>query len=171
MVHIAYTGLVQLSLSMIWLPLPNVQPVQMFSSSPRNFDECIFVNMRGVTSDMAARAVYASCRSQFPEQRQSEVDLSDIMRGRIEIFGPQLTAHRGNPLRLAIYHTVHDVIITSITIRISSGSISRDFRCDALLGVRALTEGEVTCHIIIDDMDKLSAQMRTIAARGRRIGQ
>jgi hypothetical protein len=37
---------------------------------PSNYDECILDNMKGVSSDMAARAVAASCRSKFPDAPQ-----------------------------------------------------------------------------------------------------
>lgn len=35
---------------------------------PANYDECILKNMQGVTSDVAARLVAASCRSQFDKK-------------------------------------------------------------------------------------------------------
>ena len=36
---------------------------------PTTYDECILVNMKGVGSDMAARAVAASCARQFPQPK------------------------------------------------------------------------------------------------------
>ncbi len=33
---------------------------------PSNFDECVLENMKGVGSDMAARAVVAACSRKFP---------------------------------------------------------------------------------------------------------
>src|SRR5210317_530987 len=36
-------------------------------SDPSNFDECIIDAMRGVSSDVAARAIIESCRNLFPE--------------------------------------------------------------------------------------------------------
>jgi hypothetical protein len=37
-------------------------------SDPSNYDECIVQSMRGVSSDIAARAIIESCRNLFPEQ-------------------------------------------------------------------------------------------------------
>jgi hypothetical protein len=37
------------------------------SSAPSNYDECILDAMRGVSSDVAARAIIDSCRNLFPE--------------------------------------------------------------------------------------------------------
>jgi hypothetical protein len=39
------------------------------SSAPRTFDDCILMNMRGVTSDTAAAAIRRSCREKFSEAR------------------------------------------------------------------------------------------------------
>jgi len=36
-------------------------------SDPANYDECIVATMRGVSSDVAARAIIESCRNLFPE--------------------------------------------------------------------------------------------------------
>lgn len=35
---------------------------------PDDYDECILNNMKGTTSDIAARAIYRSCREKFPEE-------------------------------------------------------------------------------------------------------
>lgn len=37
------------------------------SSAPSNYDECIIETMKGVSSDVAARAIIESCRKLFPE--------------------------------------------------------------------------------------------------------
>ena len=44
-------------------------------SGPSNYDECIIDAMKGVSSDVAARAIIESCRSLFPTP-QSEAPLS-----------------------------------------------------------------------------------------------
>lgn len=38
---------------------------------PSNYDQCITESMKGITSDVAARAVLQSCRKQFPEPTSS----------------------------------------------------------------------------------------------------
>lgn len=40
-------------------------------SDPENYDECILETMKGVSSDVAARAIIESCRRMFPEGRES----------------------------------------------------------------------------------------------------
>jgi hypothetical protein len=45
---------------------------------PSNFDECVLDAMKGVTSDVAARAIYASCRNKFPENMASEKTIREL---------------------------------------------------------------------------------------------
>lgn len=40
-----------------------------FQREPKNFDECILQNMRGVTSDKAAIFIRSACREKFPEEK------------------------------------------------------------------------------------------------------
>lgn len=53
----------------------------IFSSSamagwfgPSTFDECILKNMKGVTSNVAARVIYKSCRAKYPEHPEAHPD-------------------------------------------------------------------------------------------------
>ena len=50
-------------LSMFLLPAPGRAEVSDFTS----YDECILESLKGVSSDVAANAIIASCRSKFPE--------------------------------------------------------------------------------------------------------
>ena len=36
---------------------------------PSNFDDCVLESMKGVTSDVAARAIYKSCLEKFPKKQ------------------------------------------------------------------------------------------------------
>jgi hypothetical protein len=42
------------------------------TTDPSNYDECIIDAMRGVSSDVAARAIIDSCRNLFPETEQEQ---------------------------------------------------------------------------------------------------
>jgi hypothetical protein len=39
---------------------------------PSNYDQCITESMKGVSSDVAARAIISSCRNQFPAEAEAE---------------------------------------------------------------------------------------------------
>ena len=57
------------------VPLVLLCPMPGFgdSSDPSSYDECILDAMRGVSSDVAARAIIDSCRNLFPETQQETV--------------------------------------------------------------------------------------------------
>lgn len=55
--------LLLLSLAALMLSAPGRADVSEFSS----YDECILESLKGVSSDVAANAIIASCRSKFPE--------------------------------------------------------------------------------------------------------
>ena len=48
---------------------------------PKNFDECILENMKGVTSDTAANAIYASCSNKFTSDSNTAPLCRDISTG------------------------------------------------------------------------------------------
>lgn len=50
--------------------------------SPTTYDECILENMKGVQSDVAARAVAKACREKFPNPGQPEANWLDSLRTR-----------------------------------------------------------------------------------------
>ena len=51
-----------------------------FSGQPANYDDCISRNMRGVTSEQAARAIQISCSEQFNQSDTPNplVDLTNL---------------------------------------------------------------------------------------------
>jgi hypothetical protein len=40
---------------------------------PNNYEECVLDNMKGVTSDQAARAIQQACREKFPVQVKEKI--------------------------------------------------------------------------------------------------
>lgn len=50
---------------------------------PRDYDECVLESMKGVTSDLAARAIMLSCRKKFPEKKQRDAELPTQALGNI----------------------------------------------------------------------------------------
>lgn len=47
--------------------------VAMFSMQPGNYDDCILENMKGVSSDVAARNIRRACRKKFPAPEQQTI--------------------------------------------------------------------------------------------------
>jgi hypothetical protein len=56
-------GIALIPIALMLLPGPGHADVDEFSS----YDECILESLKGVSSDVAANAIIASCRSKFPE--------------------------------------------------------------------------------------------------------
>lgn len=95
---------------------------QSAPSEPSNYDECIIDAMRGVSSDVAARAIIESCRNLYPETTQEAVPLDTAaarsltadelgrLKGRAKVFGStyRVTIENGNP----------DLTLTEVTIAV-----------------------------------------------------
>jgi hypothetical protein len=56
---------------LVWMPIPAIGGW----FGPSNYEECILKNMKGVTSDEAARAIQGACRREFPRKT---VDRQDV---------------------------------------------------------------------------------------------
>ena len=65
----------------IALMLPSETSAQGFFG-PKDYDDCILQNMRGVTSDTAAGLVHRSCLAKFPKEEpkvQNNLDGNSIL--------------------------------------------------------------------------------------------
>lgn len=85
---------------------------------PGDYDECILDSMKGVNSNVAARAVMLSCRAKFPEKRPYDAELSAQDRanvtGRAGINYGHLRGH--------IYNGNSDYTVTQVTIALTPKS-------------------------------------------------
>lgn len=50
---------------------------------PGNYEECILDSMKGVTSDLAARAIISSCRNKFPAKPSVDSELPSNVIGQL----------------------------------------------------------------------------------------
>lgn len=89
---------------LVALLFPNVGQTGLFG--PSNYDECITKTMKGVSSDVAARAIMESCRNQFPEQEdvaprqeKTAVDPVDSPVQQDEVPSPQRPVAVAGPSR------------------------------------------------------------------------
>ena len=99
---------------------------------PSTYDECITDSMKGVASDVAARAIISSCRNQFPKQAataalQEEVTLQheEIAPGTSRSLMPEelgrLTATAfvfGGSYRITFRNGNEHLTITEVTIAV-----------------------------------------------------
>ena len=98
---------------------------------PSNYEECILEKMKGITSDVAARAVDAACRSKFPyksprltdedinellDRYDAPVTLSAAQVQNIKNEGVSWTSN-GTGLMIKLYNGNSDVAIATIIYR------------------------------------------------------
>lgn len=83
---------------------------------PSNFDECILGNMKGVTSDLAAKSVARACRDKFPAQEPRIVELPDSILKEIKSKGASIFSD--GYFRANFGNGTNNYTITSIKVRL-----------------------------------------------------
>lgn len=84
---------------------------------PSNYDECVLSSMKGVTSDVAARAIMRSCREKFASNGPASVPLPPAElalldgRGQVDLEGSNFFG--------SIYNGSKDWTVTAITVRLT----------------------------------------------------
>ena len=118
---------------------------------PEDYDECILDAMKGVTSDLAAKAIILSCRERFPKTKRKtpsglELDLVELAKldGRAGLryankFGG--TIYNGNPGL-----TIVELSIT-ISTEIIGTPISRVYVVD--VHIRPMSTGDFEFDILV----------------------
>ncbi len=78
---------IRLIFSTIFLFSFNAYPWSPFG--PKNFDDCIIENMKGITSDAAAGSIRMACRQKFPAKVDPTpaVDISRAGYPRVDVWG------------------------------------------------------------------------------------
>lgn len=79
------------------LLFPGIGQAGLFG--PSNYDECITKSMTGVSSDVAARAIMASCRNQFPQQEEAAAPQANPPVPQYEAPAPHQAAVATGPSR------------------------------------------------------------------------
>lgn len=99
------------SLFLVLLICPAVSFAGWFGHS--SYDECVLDSMKGVTSDMAARAVVQSCRNKFPKKSPTDAEIpADVVSqldGRADMTNYGYFKGR-------IYNGSKDWTVTQVTI-------------------------------------------------------
>jgi len=120
-----------------------------FSGQPASYEECVLRNMRGVTSDEAARAIQAACAVQAnqPATTPPPYDITYLFSNPNNIVIPN--TGRGNHYGFTFdtNHTIENAVITSVFVRfnLSRGSQTVTEECRITTG-RAFQAGQVSCN-------------------------
>jgi hypothetical protein len=121
---------------------PNLSQAGMFG--PKNYDDCILENMKGVKSDKGAILIRESCRKKFPLQKEedSSCDLSeDILK---QIDGKAKSEIDGKYFSAQLYNRNSEWFITTLVIRIfdNDNQSIRDYKVDLDSPLKPLSAGE-----------------------------
>lgn len=120
---------------------------------PSNFDDCVLDSMKGVTSDVAARSIYQSCRQKFPEKqvKNNARNLSDrelsMLTGR---GGP---AQVGNYFSVNLLNGNKDLTVSAVTLavttKISGKVVTNYYDTDITIGPKKT--GNIFVKYIVGD--------------------
>jgi hypothetical protein len=80
---------------------------------PGNYEECILDSMKGVTSDLAARAIISSCRNKFPTKPFADSELSSSV---IRQLGGQAAMTDYGYFKGTIYNGNGEWTVTQFTV-------------------------------------------------------
>ena len=99
--------------------------VALAGCGPKNFDDCVLKNMKGVKDKFAAMAVTTTCRNKFPfpvEEKKIHIEVPseviDKIRGEIELYSDR------KYLKGEFYNPTTEWTITSVTIGIINKKIA-----------------------------------------------
>jgi hypothetical protein len=85
---------------------------------PNNYNECITSSMKGVTSDVAARAIVGSCRAQFPEKAPDSATSIELPPDAVSKITGRAGLEYNDTFSGNIYNGNSNFIISSVVIEL-----------------------------------------------------
>lgn len=136
----------------IFTALPNFANAQFWKLGvPKTFDECILINMKGVTSDVAAKNIRASCAEQFkivPSCSDRNASIQEITNLSIKYW--LSSSNNKAVLFYNIYNGNISVKIKDIIIGIKADNISTPEKYKLFtnydVGSLSTAESNITLH-------------------------
>ncbi|QWD31214.1 hypothetical protein G6681_05585 [Polynucleobacter paneuropaeus] len=133
---------------------------------PSNFDDCVLESMKGVTSDVAARTIYQSCRQKFPEKqvKRNTKALEPWELSSLEGRGKDL----GDYFSADILNTNKGITVTQITISVTRKSGGKEFTnfYDKDVDIAPNTTSNVFIKILDGDAGSKFIKWNISAAKG-----
>lgn len=146
--------------------LPRIAAAGWFG--PKNYDECILESMKGVTSDVAARAIMRSCREKFSTQNQPKTKTRPLTKDELEnLDGRAGSAAYGDRFEGTLYNGNRDITVFEVSIVIVSTvdgkKISRTYSADVQIPPQA--SGPFSFRILPGDQ-AAKLEWGIVSARG-----
>ena len=96
---------------------------------PQNFDDCILQGMRGVTSDQAARAIYAACQNKHPVRAGPPSPASSDVTHLLLDFRSQFNVTYYGTGNINAYHNTPRLHLTALTVFYGPPGRELELRC------------------------------------------
>lgn len=121
---------------------------------PRNYDDCVLENMRGATSDVAAREIRESCESKFPEVSEAH-DVRPLTEEELEKLTGKAGLRFGNYYAGSIYNGNSTVTVSEFEIGLitTSGGEKKARAYNAAVTVPPRTTKDFGFDIITGDSE------------------
>lgn len=122
-------------------------------SSPKDYDDCILRNMKGVDSDLGAGQIMSSCRKKFPEgseykNKERDLDLVELisLTGRAGLgYGKRYSG--------TIYNGNENTTVTSVKVKVTAKNgekeTSREYKVK--VKIPPLTTSDFSFGIIVGE--------------------
>ena len=135
-----------------------------FGGGPNNYDECITESMKGVNSDLGAKAIIASCRKQFPpgsdQPKRELVALSLEQLKRLDFGGlsREISGAPGARYEGTFYNGNPDITVSRIFVSVTTQSNGRKIARDYVADVKAgpLSTAGLTLQIMMGLNDEFT---------------
>ncbi|NLY15344.1 MAG: hypothetical protein GXZ05_03045 [Gammaproteobacteria bacterium] len=122
-------------------------------TSPKDYDDCILKNMRGVDSDLGAAQIRSSCRKKFPKESEYRNKERDLDYREIAAVTGRAGLSYGNRYSGSLYNGNKDITVTSVNVRVSSkvgeNEISREYQVK--VNIPPQTTSDFGFDIIVGD--------------------
>ncbi len=122
-------------------------------TSPKNYDDCILNNMKGVDSDLGASQIRQSCRKKYPEGSEYKHKERDLEFIEIMAVTGRAGLNYGNRYSGSLYNGNEEITVTSVKVRVTAkngdNEISREYQVKVKIPPQ--TTSDFSFDIIVGD--------------------
>ena len=122
---------------------------------PSTYDECISESMKGVTSDIAARAIILSCRNRFPVRDKKKPASRSLTNMELRNLTGRAGLEYANVYEGDLYNGNQNLTISELTLSITTTENGKDVTRQYLdeVDIPPLKTGSIKFDIIVGDKE------------------
>ena len=122
---------------------------------PTNYDECITESMKGVTSDLAAKAIIRSCRERFPERGKKKPASRPLSYEELAKLSGRAGLEFADYYKGNIYNGNSNLTVSEITLSVTTREGGKEVTREYMhsFDIPPLKTDSFTFKIIIGDKD------------------